>query len=107
MIRRTSHEVLLCVAVCYASDATAFDGWICRVDGIRVGADLRVRCSTTRRVTLCRDDRLVSSGRASVPEPASCIKGYSIVVLTGTYTSCRSTTDAQTVRPYSGLHVSL
>ena len=55
---------------CYASDATAFDGWICRVDGIRVGADLRVRCSTARRVTLCRDARLVSSERASVPEPA-------------------------------------
>ena len=33
MIRRTSHEVLL-----YASD-----GWCCRVDVVRVGADPRVR----------------------------------------------------------------
>ena len=56
----------------------------CRVDVIRVGADLRVRCSTARRVTLCRDARLVSSGRASVPEPAVTF----------------DTTDAQTERPY-------
>ena len=91
MIRRTSCEVLLCASVYYASDATAFDGWICRVDGIRVGADLRVRCSTARHVTLCRDARLVSSGRASVHEPAVTF----------------DTTDAQTERPYSGLHVSL
>ena len=91
MIRRTSCEVLLCVAVCYASDATAFNGWTFYVDVVCVGADLRVRCSTARRVTLCRDARLVSSGRASVPESAVTF----------------DTTDAQTERPYSGLHVSL
>ncbi len=91
MIRRTSCEVLLCASVYYAAGITASDGWICRVDGIRVGADLRVRCSTARRVTLCRDDRLVSSGRASVPKPAVTF----------------DTTDAQTERPYSGLLVSL
>ena len=43
MIRRTSHEVLLCASVYYATGATAFDGWSCRVDVVRVGADLRVR----------------------------------------------------------------
>ena len=43
MIRRTSCEVLLCASVYYAAGITAFDGWICRVDVIRVGADLRVR----------------------------------------------------------------
>ena len=43
MIRRTSCEVLLCASVYYAAGITAFDGWICRVDEIRVGADLRVR----------------------------------------------------------------
>ena len=42
MIRRTSCEVLLCASVYYAAGITAFDGWICRVDVIRVGADLRV-----------------------------------------------------------------
>ena len=42
MIRWTSHEVLLCASVYYAAGITAFDGWICRVDVIRVGADLRV-----------------------------------------------------------------
>ena len=42
MIRRTSCEVLLCASVYYAAGITAFDGWICRVDEIRVGADLRV-----------------------------------------------------------------
>ena len=39
MIRRTSHEVLL-----YASD-----GWCCRVDVVRVGADLRVRPQGVQR----------------------------------------------------------
>ena len=43
MIRRTSCKVLLCASVYYAAGITAFDGWICRVDVIRVGADLRVR----------------------------------------------------------------
>ena len=43
MIRRTSCEVLLCASVYYAAGIIAFDGWICRVDVIRVGADLRVR----------------------------------------------------------------
>ena len=43
MIRRTSCEVLLCASVYYAAGITASDGWICRVDVIRVGADLRVR----------------------------------------------------------------
>ena len=43
MIRRTSCEVFLCASVYYATGITAFDGWICRVDAIRVGADLRVR----------------------------------------------------------------
>ncbi len=43
MIRRTFCEVLLCASVYYAAGITAFDGWICRVDVIRVGADLRVR----------------------------------------------------------------
>ena len=43
MIRRTSCEVLLCASVYYAAGITAFDGWICRVDVIRVGADLSVR----------------------------------------------------------------
>ena len=43
MIRRTSCEVLLCASVYYAAVITAFDGLICRVDVIRVGADLRVR----------------------------------------------------------------
>ena len=99
MIRRTSCEVLLCASVYYAAGITAFDGWICRVDVIRVGADLRVRPQNrlrsgedrrthrsaptkgytyhrytssasvpikARRVTRCRDARLVSSGRASV-----------------------------------------
>ena len=42
-MRRTSHEVLLCASVYYVAGITAFDGWICRVDVIRVGADLRVR----------------------------------------------------------------
>ncbi len=40
-----------------------------------------------RRVTLCRDARLVSSERASVVskrEGVHRVKGYSIVVLTGT-----------------------
>ena len=37
MIRRTSCEVLLCASVYYAAGITAFDGWICRVDVIRVG----------------------------------------------------------------------
>ena len=39
MICRTSHEVLL-----YASD-----GWCCRVDVVRVGADLRVRPQGVQR----------------------------------------------------------
>ena len=43
MIRRTSCEVLLYGSAYYASGVTAFDGWICPVDVIRVGADLRVR----------------------------------------------------------------
>ena len=43
MIRRTSCEVLLCASVYYAAGITAFDEWSCRVDVIRVGADLRVR----------------------------------------------------------------
>ena len=43
MIRRTSCEVLLCASVYYAAGITAFDGWICRVDVVCVGADLRVR----------------------------------------------------------------
>ena len=43
MIHRTSCEVLLCASVYYAAGITAFDGWICCVDVIRVGADLRVR----------------------------------------------------------------
>ena len=43
MIRQTSHEVLLYGSAYYASGITAFDGWICRVGVIRVGADLRVR----------------------------------------------------------------
>ena len=43
MIRWTSCEVLLCASVYYAAGITAFDGWICRVDVIRVRADLRVR----------------------------------------------------------------
>ena len=42
-MRRTSCEVLLCASVYYAAGITAFDGWICRVDVIRVGADLSVR----------------------------------------------------------------
>ena len=37
MIRRTSCEILLCASVYYAAGITAFDGWICRVDVIRVG----------------------------------------------------------------------
>ena len=43
MIRRTSCEVLLYGSAYYASSITAFDGWICRADVARVGADLRVR----------------------------------------------------------------
>ena len=43
MIRRTSCEVLPCASVYYAAGVTASAGWICRVDVIRVGADLRVR----------------------------------------------------------------
>ena len=43
MIRRTSCKVLLCASVYYAAGITASAGWICRVDVIRVGADLRVR----------------------------------------------------------------
>ena len=73
------------------TSVTASDGWTFHVDVVCVGADLRVRCSTARRVTLCRDARLVSSGRASVPEPAVTF----------------DTTDAQTERPYTGLLVSL
>ena len=49
MIRRTSCEVLLCASVYYAAGITAFDGWICRVDVIRVGADLRVRPFSSKR----------------------------------------------------------
>ena len=49
MIRRTSCEVLLCASVYYAAGITAFDGWICRVDVIRVGADLRVRPFSSER----------------------------------------------------------
>ncbi len=52
-----------------------------------------------RRVTRCRDARLVSSGMASVVEPAKTDNNLDAVTF--------DTTDAQTVRPYSGLHVKL
>ena len=70
MIRRTSCEVLLCVSVYYAADITAFDGWICRVDVIRVGADLRVR--PQNRLRLGEDRRTHRSAPTmEAPTPTS------------------------------------
>ena len=53
LIRRTSCEVLLCASVYYAAAITAFEGWICRVFVIRVGADLCVRPSSPERSLFC------------------------------------------------------
>ena len=64
---------------------TAFDEWNCRADVAWVGADLRVR--PQNRLRSGEDGRT----RRSAPT-----KGY---------TSGFNTTDAPTVRPYSGLHV--
>ena len=49
------------------------------------------------RVTICRDARLVSSGMASVVEPAKTDNNLDAVTL--------DTTDAQTERPYISLLV--
>ena len=70
MIRRTSCEVLLCASVYYAAGITAFDGWICRVDVIRVGADLRVRPQNRLR---SGEDRRThrSAPTVGVPTPTS------------------------------------
>ena len=70
MIRRTSCEVLLCASVYYAAGITAFNGWICRVDVIRVGADLRVRPYGIKRFY---EDRRThrSAPTVGVPTPTS------------------------------------
>ncbi len=70
MIRRTSCEVLLCASVYYAAGITAFDGWIYRVDVIRVGADLRVR--PQNRLRLGEDRRTHRSApTVGAPPPLS------------------------------------
>ena len=56
-------------------------------------------CGLMRRVTICKNARLVSSGMASVVEPAKTDNNLDAVTF--------DTTDAQTERPYSGLHVKL
>ena len=67
MIRRTSCEVFLCASVYYATGITAFDGWICRVDAIRVGADLRVRPQNKLR---SGEDRRTHRSAPTVGAPA-------------------------------------
>ena len=96
MIRWTSCEVLLCASVYYAAGVTAFDGWICRVDVIRVGADLSVRPYGIKRSN--------EDGRTHRSAPT---KGYtyhrytssaSVVDKARRVTRCR---DARSERPLS------
>ncbi|WP_296930045.1 hypothetical protein, partial [Porphyromonas sp.] len=88
MIRRTSCEVLLCASVYYAAGITAFDGWICRVDVIRVGADLRVRPQS-----ILRSDE---DGRTHRSAPTHRYSSRFDATDAVTF----DTTDAQTERPY-------
>ena len=100
MIRRTSCEVLLCASVYYAAGITAFNGWICRVDVIRVGADLRVHPYGIKRFY---EDRRT---HRSAPTEGYTYHRYtssaSVPIKARRVTRCR---DARSERPYSELLV--